>query len=101
MGFDVAVALPAAFVAVTRTRSRKLTSALVATYDLAVAPEIVVHVLRPLVVQRSHWYAKVIGVEPDQVPSLAVSVLPTRAGPEIEGKSVLAGGDGGEVYVAV
>jgi hypothetical protein len=35
------------------------------------------------------------------VPSLVVRVRPTRAGPEIEGNTVLAGGEDGAAYVAV
>ena len=65
-----AFTLPAVFEAVTRTTRVSPTSAAVAMYVLLSAPEIAVQVLT----QRRHWYAKVIGAVPVQVPVEAVSV---------------------------
>jgi hypothetical protein len=46
----------------------------------------------PLVSQRCHWYAKLIGRAPLQVPGLAVKVCPCCADPEIVGGETFDGG---------
>ena len=92
VAFEVAVPDPPELTAVTRTRSRRSTSVLVATYVFEVAPEMEEHEDSAVVVQRCHWYEKVIGCEPDQVPLPAVRVRPTRRVPEIVGSTVLRGG---------
>lgn len=43
--------------------------------------------------QRSRWYANVIGGGPDEMPLLAVSVRPTCSVPEMVGRCVLRRGD--------
>src|SRR3954447_23362950 len=52
----------------------------------------------PLPPQISHWYENDIGVEPRQLPGLAVSVLPTCMSPLIVGREAL---EGAEADVAV
>lgn len=69
---DVADADPTAFVAVTVARSREPTSAEVAVYVDAAAPAMGAHE-PPLFEHLSHWYAKLIGVDPVHVPLLTVS----------------------------
>ena len=54
--FDVAVAEPAGFDAVTRASSLWPASAEVSRYEERVAPVIALHDV-PVDVQRSHWYA--------------------------------------------
>ena len=51
--------------------------------------------------QSSHWYANVIGVDPDQLPFDAVSTCPTCAEPEIDGGLVFAGGVAEQAVVDV
>jgi hypothetical protein len=41
--------------------------------------------------QTRHWYWKLIGAEPRQVPGLAVTVLPTAVAPLIVGLEALDG----------
>jgi len=55
----------------------------------------------PAASQRCHWYAYVIGVEPDQVPSDPVSVSPSCGVPETVGSVVFAGGVAAVVVVVV
>jgi hypothetical protein len=100
VAFEVAEAEPAAFAAVTRARSREPTSADVGMYELAVAPAMSPHEL-VADAQRNHWYANVIGVEPVQVPLVTASGWPSLACPEIDGRTVFAGGVALEAYVAV
>jgi hypothetical protein len=56
---------------------------------------------------RRHWYVKLIGAVPDQVPLLTVITDPSFGCPDIPGRAVLTGGlpvgGGGvvAVYVAV
>jgi hypothetical protein len=45
----------------------------------------------PLDPQISHWYWKVIGLDPFHVPGLAVSLLPTAASPLIVGNVSFVG----------
>jgi len=91
VAFEVADPAPPAFVAVTLTRSRKSKSAVETTYVFAVAPEMPMHEPMAVVLHRSHWYAKFMGAEPVHVPSVAVSVRPTRAWPLIVGSPVFRG----------
>jgi len=70
---DVAVAEPAELEAVTATAILEPTSAAVNPYVCAVAAVTSLQ-LAPLVSQRRHWYAYVIGCVPDQVPGLAARV---------------------------
>ncbi len=91
VGFDVAEAFPAAFVAVTTTFSVLPTSADATTRDEAVAPAMFVQPV-PAVVQRRQRKAYVIGAVPLHVPLVAVRVLPTCAVPLIVGSAVLLGG---------
>ena len=81
-----AVALPLSVRAVTWTRSRKPTSAVRTVYVLLVAPAISLQLV-PSASQRCHWKPNDVGL-PVQLPVLAVSVCPTRAVPEIVGRSV-------------
>src|SRR2546423_1854319 len=100
-GADGAVACvcgPPAFVAVTTARSVLPTSADVRLYVGSVAPETSAQ-LAPTRSQRRHWYVKVIGVVPVQLPRSATSVWPSRAVPEIDGGRVLAGGTAATVPV--
>jgi hypothetical protein len=73
---DVADVDPAAFTAVTATRSVEPTSAVVARYVEATAPETFAHAL-PAVSQRRHWYEYVMGSRPVHDPAVAVSVCPS------------------------
>jgi hypothetical protein len=57
--------------------------------------------LEPELLQRDHWYAKVIGVAPDHVPSSTASVEPRAAGPETVGGAVFVGGRTAPGIVAV
>jgi hypothetical protein len=99
VGADVAVAKPTVFVAVTATTSVEPTSALVSLYVVAVAPATGMQ-LAPLESQLDHWYAKDIGVVPDQVPWLADKVCPSWARPEIAGGAAFAGGTAATTPVA-
>jgi hypothetical protein len=45
----------------------------------------------PSVPQRTHWYANVIGLVPDQPPLVVVSVWPSTGDPETLGSEVLVG----------
>src|SRR5262245_60629001 len=78
-GFTTAVAAetavfePSLLDALTRTRSVSPTSADVTTRVFVSAP-MIAEQLPPLVSQRSHWNAKLIGCGPDHVPGSAVSV---------------------------
>src|SRR3954451_12536335 len=47
--------------------------------------------LPPVPSQRLHWYLKVIGVVPVQVPSVVVRVCPSVGVPEIVGGAVFVG----------
>jgi hypothetical protein len=96
VGFDAALSEPWAFVAVTRTRSRRPTSPLRTWYVLPSAPpmggQFEPSGAPPPLGHRSQRYAKDIGVEPDQVPRFAVSVRPSTASPTMLGSPVLFGG---------
>ena len=98
---ESAVAVPASFVAVTRTRTTRPTSALVSVYVAPVAPAIGVQFAPPWS-HRSHAYAKRIGVVPLQSPSLeTVKVEPSRAVPEIAGAVRFAGAAGATLSVGM
>ena len=73
VGDDSAVLVPKEFDAVTATRIVEPTSAAVNPYVCAVAAVTSLQPA-PLVSQRRHWYAYVIGCVPDQVPGLAARV---------------------------
>jgi hypothetical protein len=94
VAFEALVAVPEAFDAVTRTRNRRPTSADATTYVVEVAPPIAAQSdpvgLPPELGQRTHWYAKEVGLLA-QVPWLAVSLDPTTALPETTGSATLAG----------
>jgi len=81
---------PSALDAVTRTRIRAPTSAVVSTYVVLVAPEIGTQ-LAPAVSHRCHPNMKLIGVVPVQLPVPATSVWSFAAEPVIVGSDVLAG----------
>jgi hypothetical protein len=101
---EAALAVPFAFVAVTRTRSALPTSAVCGAYVAAVAPVIAVQEVAAVVVQRCHWEVVAIGALPVHVPVLAVSVPPTVPLPLSAGFTVFAGatsGAGGGVGVGV
>ena len=79
VGFEAAVALPELFLAVTRTRIRRPTSAAASVYDELVAPPIAGQfdplALPPSLPHRTHWYAnEVMVVLLDQPPAVALSV---------------------------
>src|SRR3954454_13887022 len=80
---EVAVFLPAALLAVTRTRKRRPTSWAAARYVGCVARRMLLQA-PPRALQRSHWYRYVFG-GPLQVPLLVVSRPLTRARPEMCG----------------
>jgi hypothetical protein len=88
---DAALADPAVLVAVTRTTNALPTSAPASVYACAVAPVTSTQLL-PSVLQRRHWYAYEIGVDPDQMPGDAVSVCPSWVVPVIVGAVLFAGG---------
>src|SRR5215468_1745824 len=90
VGTVVAESLPSAFFAVTTARRVLPWSADVSVYELAVAPEMSEQ-LPPPWSQRRHWYEKVNGVVPFQVPFEVVRALPTAVVPEIVGGWVLLG----------
>jgi hypothetical protein len=90
VGLDVATDEPFLFVAVTVTRIVEPTSPDASAYDAAPLPT-AEHEL-PDESQRCHWKVYV-GVGPAHVPTDAVSVCPTAADPEIEGRFVLPGED--------
>lgn len=93
---EAAVAEPAAFVAVTWTRIFVRASFEVRTYvcDVAVAMSVQ---LAPSELQRCHWYAYVTGVEPVQVPLVAVSVWPSLATPVTAGRTVFVSASGATI----
>ena len=80
---------PAAFVAVTTCRIVAPRSAEASVYVAAVAPAISV---QEPATQRSQPRAYVIGVEPVQVPAVALRVWPRVGVPEIVGGAVFEGG---------
>jgi hypothetical protein len=90
VGGDTAVALPAAFFAVTASTILEPASACWTMYDCEVAPAIAAQDA-PAEVQRRHSCVYVIGADPVQVPFVEVSTEPVSASPEIEGGNVLAG----------
>jgi len=96
VGFDAAVREPSAFIAVTRTRIREPTSALVSRYLSPVAPEMIVQLppsgSPPSAPQRTHWNAYEIGLVPVHVPRAALSLTPCSARPLIAGSAVFDGG---------
>jgi len=98
VGLDTALSEPSAFVAVTRTRIRTPTSALRSRYVVpepagpAMGAQFEPSAAPPSVGHRSQRYANVIGVVPDQLPRLAVSVRPSMASPTMVGSVVLWGG---------
>src|ERR687888_1649005 len=51
--------------------------------------------------QRRHWYVNVIGVEPDQLPLVAVSVWPTTGVPRMRGWPVGVGAVVGDASTPV
>jgi hypothetical protein len=88
---ESAVPSPAAFRAVTRTRSVLPTSAERTTYVRLIAPVMSAHCWPP-VLQRRHWYVNAIGVVPDHSPGFAVSVwFAAGVVSEIVGRSVFCG----------
>ena len=88
---DGAFTEPAAFDAVTSTRSVEPASASTATYVVPAAPLIVAHAA-PELLQRCQTIDVVIGALPVHVPLVAVSVIPTRGVPLTVGATVLVGG---------
>jgi hypothetical protein len=90
VGLDVATDEPFLFVAVTVTRIVAPASPDASVYDAVPLPT-AEHEL-PDESQRCHWKVYV-GVGPAQVPTDAVSVCPTAADPEIDGRLVLPGDD--------
>src|SRR2546421_3482644 len=100
VGELLAVAFPAELVPVTWTRTVPATSAEVSAYVEAVAPEMSEQ-FAPAASQRCHWYVKLIGALPVQVPLAAVSVCPSWAVPLIVGATVFAGGDGATAAACV
>src|SRR5438876_5682376 len=89
-GFDVALAEPLELLAVTLTRMRWPASSGESRRLFDVSPTSDEQ-LFPFESQRSHWYLKVSGVVPLQVPGLAVRVLPTAVVPVIVGRDVFDG----------
>jgi hypothetical protein len=89
VGSLVAIVLPAGFVPVTRTRILEPTSAGVSVYVDALPAE---EHASPAESQRSHWRAKLTVGVPVQLPSVALSVCPSRAVPLTTGGALLAGG---------
>jgi hypothetical protein len=90
VALDVAGVEPAAFAAVTTTRSVEPTSAGPTAYVAEVWPETFVQ-FAPVLSQRRHWYVYVNGGVPDHVPVVAESVCPSCAVPVIAGSAVLLG----------
>jgi hypothetical protein len=88
---DWADAPPAALRAVTETMRRRFRSREVSVYRLLVAPATFPQLLTARL-HRTHWYEKLIGRSPLQVPGEVVNVSPTRIEPEIAGSAVLRGG---------
>src|SRR5262249_60768764 len=70
--------------AITLTRTVLPSSPDRTVYVLSVSPPMLLHA-SPLAPQISHWYWKLNGLEPFQVPGLAVSLLPTTGLPVIVG----------------
>jgi hypothetical protein len=95
VGAELASLEPATLLAVTRKRRVEPTSAEVSWCSCAAAPPIAVHPV-PLASHLSHWYPKVSGVVPDQVPLEPVSPSPSVALPETTGVAVFAGGVGAD-----
>ena len=104
VAFDAAVADPSAFRAVTRTRSRRPTSAATSWYACTVAPPIAAQSVPcgfpPLAGHRTHWYENEVGLF-DHWPGVAVSVEPERAVPTIVGSATRTGGCDAAVTAAV
>ena len=98
VALEAAVTLPAAFFAVTRTRSRCPTSAALSVYFGAVAPPMAGQFepsgRPPSAPHRTHWYARAIGVAPAHVPPPAPNVWPWVGLPTIAGSRVFRGGAG-------
>ena len=92
LGVERATAEPPAFVAVTTWRTVAPTSAVTSEYVAPLAPGIAA---QAPAMQRSQLRAYVIGVVPDQVPTVALRVWPTLVVPDTVGVAVLAGGMGG------
>src|SRR5437763_10107905 len=90
VGTLVAEFEPSELLASTTTRAVLPWSALANLYVCVVAPAIAWQPA-PLASQICHWYWKVIGVDPFQVPGLAVAVLPTVAAPLIVGGELFDG----------
>ncbi len=94
VAFDAEVADPAAFLAVTRTLSRRPWSAVASRYACPVAPPIAGQSdpfgLPPEVGQRTHWKLKLVGLFVHW-PCVATSVEPTRKVPAIRGSATRAG----------
>jgi hypothetical protein len=81
---------PPVFVASTRTRRVRPTSADVSVRLLVAALGIAAHAPPPAP-HRSHWYRKRIGCVPFHAPGETVRTLPSRAVPEIVGGDVFTG----------
>jgi hypothetical protein len=79
------------FEAVTLTRSVEPRSASTTAYVVDSMPSMGAQAA-PEKLQRSHWYAKVMGVLPLHAPAEAVRLLPTRAVPATDGGTLLLGG---------
>src|SRR5919197_463836 len=94
VGFEVALAEPSAFVAITRERRRKPASACRRTYALSVAFEIRAQSEAsgaPRPSHRNQRYSYVIGAVPVHVPLDVRSVWPTRGVPVIWGSPLFRG----------
>jgi hypothetical protein len=87
---DVDELEPAELEAVTTTRIVAPTSSELSVYVVGVV-ELTGTQFAPPELQRAHWYPYVSGVEPVQVPGLAVSVCPCCAVPVIAGGLWFAG----------
>jgi hypothetical protein len=89
VALEFRLAVPSAFVAMTRERIRWPTSARLKTYVLLVSPAIVAQLIPfgppPVASQRSHRYWKVIGAVPVQLPFVVVSVCPCTVVPVTTG----------------
>src|SRR5262245_42686565 len=89
VGFDATVFEPSAFIAVTRTRSLKPTSARTSRYRRSVAREMMAQFppsgCPPSVPHRTHWYANEIGWVPVHAPLEASSRTPCSARPVMVG----------------
>jgi hypothetical protein len=90
VGAETAVAVPAAFLAVTARTILLPVSAVCTMYDCRVPPGIAAHEV-PAALQRRHSYVYVIGADPDHVPLLDVRTEPVSASPEIDGGKEFTG----------